>query len=150
MVANQAQQRPTCRPPSRRLGAGGWRVKQVFYAEAIGLTPEEERRHRRSDTLRQARREALPRVVELTGVMLSGALLYRPVKPKADYKHANAKGTRGVWLYWTLECGPIYRAHYRTSWTDWHQRIITVTPVGRILYVTEEEARACLANATSA
>lgn len=128
-------------------------MKQVFRAEAIGLTPEEERRHARShtDALRQARRDALPRVVELTGVMLSGAFLHRPVKkPRADYARANSKGTRGVWLYWTLECGPLYQARYRTTWTDWHTRILTVAPDGRILDVTEEEARAWLANARSA
>lgn len=124
-------------------------MKQVFSAEAIGLTPQEERTFRAADALRQARRAALPWVNELTGVMLSGAFLSRRLKPKADYTHANSKGTRGVWLFWTLECGPVYQARYRTTWTDWHERILTVAPDGRILDVTEEEAREWLANARS-
>ena len=51
---------------------------------------------------------------------------------------------------WTLECGPVYRARYRTDWTNWQQRIVTVAPDGQVLDVTEEEAHAWLANATSA
>lgn len=125
-------------------------MKQVFSAEAIGLTPGEERTQRRAGTLREANRATRPRVDELTGVMLSGAFLRRRLRPKADYKRANGKGTRGVWFLWTLECGPVYQARFRTSWTDWHERFLTVSPDGELRDVTEEEVRGCLANVTSA
>lgn len=125
-------------------------MKQVFSAEAIGLTPEEERTWRRLDRLRAANRAARPWVAELTGVMLSGEFLRRRLKPKADYTHANSRGTRGVWFFWTLECGPVYQARYRTDFGDhWHERIMTVAPDGQILAVTEEEARAWLASVRS-
>jgi hypothetical protein len=124
-------------------------MKQVFSAEAIGLTPEEERRAARAGTQREANRAARPQVDELTGLMLCGAFLRRSVKARSDYTHANGRGTRGVWCFWTLECGPVYHARYRTDWTDWHDRYLTVAPDGRIIDVTEKEARAWLENVTS-
>ncbi|MGW2416905.1 hypothetical protein ACWCV5_32725 [Streptomyces tubercidicus] len=126
-------------------------MKQVFSAEAIGLTPEQEHRARRTGELRAANRAVRPRMDELTGLMLSGAFLRRRLKAKADYTHANSRGTRGVWLFWTLTCGPLYQARYRTDWADeWHERYLTVAADGRLLDVTEQEVRAWLANAPSA
>lgn len=127
-------------------------MKQIFTAEAIGLRPEEERRHRRisEDALRQANRDARPYVDELTGLMLSGAFLRQRLKPKADYAEANSRGTRGVRLVWTLEAGPVYHARYRTTWEQWHDRYLTIGPDGRMIDTTEEEARSWLENCRSA
>lgn len=125
-------------------------MKQVFSAEAIGLTPQEERTWRRQDALRQANRAVRPWVDELTGLMLSGMFQRTRLKPKADYTHANSRGTRGVWFFWTLECGPVYHTRYRSTWTDWHERYLTVGPDGRLIDTTEQEARLWLANACSA
>lgn len=125
-------------------------MKQVFCAEAIGLSTEHRRRLRwDSEAMRRERRRLLPRVEELTGLMLSGAFSRRRLKAtRADYTHANARGTRGVWLYWTLECGPLYEARYRTGWEEqFTYRWLTVAPDGRLLDITEEEAAACLRNA---
>lgn len=122
-------------------------MKQIFSAEAIGLTRAEERSIRDPERLRLANREVRPRVDELTGLMLGGAFTRHRLKPRADYTHANAWGTRGVWFHWTLGCGPVYHARYRTNWTDWHERYLTVDPRGCLIDTTEEEARQWLLNA---
>jgi hypothetical protein len=134
--------------PQGRLAGQDRPVKQVFSAEAIGLTREQERRYRDAELRRQANRQLRPFVDELTGVMLAGGLFRRRrLKPRADYTHANSWGTRGVWFFWTLECGPIYHTRYRSTWTDWHERYLTVDAQARIIDITEEEARQCLLNA---
>lgn len=123
-------------------------MKQTFGAEAIGLTPQEARRWSDPEMRRRANREVRPRVEELTGVMLNGMFLRRRLVAKADYTHANARGTRGVWLYWVLECGPLYWTRYRTTWTDdWRERYLTLDARGRITDITEEEARQWLISA---
>lgn len=125
-------------------------MKNIFKAEAIGLDPATERAGRTAGILRELNRQALPWVAELTAWHRVDGYTRRRLKPKADYTHANAKGTRGVWLYWTLECGPVYEARYRTSWTEWHHRFLVVTAAGEIKDATEEEVRGWLANVCSA
>lgn len=120
-------------------------MKTVLRAEAIGLSPDEARFARRADALHRARWEAQPRVAELTGLMGRG--FHRTyLTPKEDWSQANSRGTRGVWLYWTLTAGPVYEARYRTSWTTACHRYLYVTADGDLHDATEKEVRMWLSH----
>lgn len=121
-------------------------MKTVFAAEALGLSPAE---HRRADAvghLRREQRNTRPRVSELTGLFGRG-FARRELRPKEDWSQSNSRGTRGVWLYWTLTAGPVYEAFYRTTWKSPHlTRYLYVTADGDLMDATEEEVRKWLSH----
>ncbi|MFB7896048.1 hypothetical protein ACFC1B_06935 [Streptomyces xiamenensis] len=121
-------------------------MKTVFSAEAIGLSPVQARATRRTDSAEHERRQALPHLWELTGLLGRG-FQRQLLKPKQDWSQANSKGTRGVWLYWTLTAGPVYEARYRITWTSpYTHRFLYVTPDGGLHDATEEEVREWLSH----
>jgi hypothetical protein len=88
-------------------------------------------------------RDMLPWLAELTGTDPNYGFRRRFLRANADYTRANAKGTRGVWLHWSLHPGRIYEAKYLTSArASWTRRYLTVTDEGEIRDLTREEAQA--------
>ncbi len=121
-------------------------MKTVFAAELIGLSPPEHRHAQAAGTLERSRRLARPRLAELTGLFGRG-FARRELRPKQDWSQANSRGTRGVWLYWTLTAGPLYEAVYRTAWDKPHTvRYLYVTADGDLVDTTEEEVRLWLSH----
>lgn len=114
-------------------------MKAAFSAEAIGLTTSDEITAFVFAMTREFHQMNRPWVAEITGVSLKYRYARTFLRGKADYKGSNSKGTRGVWMWWTLESGHIYEAKYRTSWNRWEHRFLTVTDDGDIKDLTEEE-----------
>lgn len=126
-------------------------MRQVLTAEAIGLTPGQERLAYQAGTLGRELRAVLPWVDELTGLMVSGEFIRRRLRPRADYTRAARHARRGVWFTWLLECGPVYQARYRTGWgSAFQHRLLTVASDGELLDIHEEQAKEWLANVRSA
>lgn len=121
-------------------------MKGVLGAEAIGLTPQEERTFQGFGLKDWANRRNRPWVAELLGFDLRYTYRREFVRPKIDYTHANSRGTRGVWFWWTLDSGRVYEARYRSTWTQWHHRWLTVTADGDLKDLTEEEVRQWLSD----
>lgn len=123
-------------------------MKTSFDVEAIGLDASTAKTAAMLGITREMNRQNRPWVAELTGLSRKFDYERRFLRPKADYKHANSTGKRGVRFFWTLEAGRIYETRYRTSWKDWRHRFMIVTECGEIRDVTEEEVRGWLENVT--
>jgi hypothetical protein len=121
-------------------------VKATFGVEAIGLHPADMRLARRWGRMRVAVNAARPWLQELVGLDEVGGFRSVAVRERRDYRESNSAGTRGTWWWWTLDAGHIYETSYRSTWTQWHHRYITVTADGQVQDMTEEEVRACLRN----
>lgn len=68
----------------------------------------------------------------------------RFLKPKYDYRHANSKATRGIFVYYLLESGHLYEAKSPVSWSRCDRFFCTVADDGAIIRMDEDEAIAWL------
>lgn len=66
------------------------------------------------------------------------------LRGKVDYAQSNLRGTRGVFVNYTLESGKIYHVSDPRSWRRTDKYYVTVTNEGEIVKITEEEVSACL------
>jgi hypothetical protein len=117
-------------------------VKGAFGVEAIGLRTSERMIAKRLNLLKGA----TPWVAELVGLSDRYGYERRFVPYKSDWARANGTGSRGVWLWWTLDAGSVYETRYRTSWalSSWTHRFLTVTDAGDVIDIGEDEVRARL------
>lgn len=74
-----------------------------------------------------------------------GAVYRRePLRGKRDYAEANGSGTRGVFVYYTVESGHLYEVSAPLTWKHTDRYYCIVDDAGRIVRLSEEEARAWL------
>lgn len=86
------------------------------------------------------RRPTVKEIVGLDGDNFKTVL----VRSKTSYKHANGKGTRGVYVWFILESGKLYYVHYYKTWTRRDSYFCRVTPESEIEKITESEVVKCL------
>lgn len=68
----------------------------------------------------------------------------RFLRGKKDYSEANSKGSRGVYVYYTLESGHIYEVNECVTWKRNERYFCRVTLDGDIETINEDEVRECL------
>lgn len=83
-------------------------------------------------------------VAEITGFHPKFKYDRNFLRCKKDYKHANSKGSRGVYAFYILESGKIYDVLEPYSWKNSHRYFCTVTEEGSIEILTKEEVDICL------
>jgi hypothetical protein len=87
-----------------------------------------------------------PWVAELTELYTSGKPVRRFVDSHTDYRSANAKGSRGVFLTFILETDRLYNVHEYISWKRSHDYLCAVSENGDIVELTNSEATEWLKN----
>lgn len=66
-------------------------------------------------------------------------LTLSPVWGKRDYSKANSKGSRGVYVWYTLEMDVLYYVREPKSWRSVAEYYVAVTQSGRIYKLSDEE-----------
>lgn len=69
-----------------------------------------------------------------------GAWFATNVSGKRDYRNANSKGTRGVFMCYILDEGMLYRVKEPTSWRSSNQYFCIVTNNGEVVKLDKEGA----------
>ena len=65
---------------------------------------------------------------------------------KKDYSRANAVGSRGIYLEFTLESNKIYEVMAQQTWKRYSRYFCIVTDIGDIEKITETEVIECLSS----
>lgn len=86
---------------------------------------------------------------QITGTDTRYGLRRRFLFGKKDYAHANGSGSRGVYVYFTLESGQLYEVMAPQSWKRRDRYFCTVGDDGGIVRLSEEEARQWLQRPSS-
>lgn len=87
-----------------------------------------------------------PWVAELTGFYASGKPIRRFVDSHTDYRSANAKGSRGVFLTFILETDRLYHVHECISWRRSNDYLCAITEQGNIVELTNSQGVEWLKN----
>jgi len=80
-----------------------------------------------------------PWVARITGLWPSGKFQREFLRGTNDYSEANSKGSRGVFVWYTLESGNYYDVYELVSWKNDDRYLCTVTEEGEIKIVDEKE-----------
>lgn len=80
-----------------------------------------------------------PWVAKITGLWPSGKFQREFLRGSNDYSEANSKGSRGVFVWYTLESGNYYDVYELISWKNDDRYYCTVTQEGDIKVVGEKE-----------
>lgn len=74
-----------------------------------------------------------------------GRVGYNFLRGRIDYSQANSVGSRGVYVWYTLHEGQIYRVQDLVSWKR-TERYYCAVRDGQIVRFTDEEAKTCLSD----
>lgn len=80
-----------------------------------------------------------PWVAKITGLWPSGKFQREFLHGTNDYSEANSKGSRGVFVYYTLESGNYYDVYELISWKNDDRYFCKVDEKGDIIIVDEKE-----------
>jgi hypothetical protein len=80
-----------------------------------------------------------PWAAKLTGLWPSGKFQHTFLRGNKDYSESNSKGSRGVFIYYTLESGNYYDVYELTSWKNDDRYYCKVDVEGNIIVVDEKE-----------
>ena len=80
-------------------------------------------------------------VAEITGPDPRYRWARKFVKGKKDYAKANSKGSRGVFVWYTLQSGRVYDVQARVTWRRTERYFCRVDDAGEVVRMTEEEVR---------
>lgn len=80
-----------------------------------------------------------PWVAQIVGVYPSGKLQRTFLHSNRDYTAANSKGSRGVYLWFTLETDKLYEVHARVSWQKSNRFFVAVTENGEVKNLNDQE-----------
>lgn len=86
-----------------------------------------------------------PWCADVIGERANGTFDLRFLRGRKDYTHANSVGSRGVYLWFSLVEDRVYWVQARESWSR-IRRYYCTAHEGRIIEITEEDARACLSD----
>lgn len=114
-------------------------MKAAFGVEAIGLSASRAARFRMLGMEREMYRMWRPWCALLLGVDEKFGYRREFLDPKVDYTHANSRGTRGVWFWFTLTSGQYYEARYPLNWRTRTHQFLTATTAGDVVDVDEDE-----------
>jgi hypothetical protein len=78
-------------------------------------------------------------VAEITGFHPKFKFERNFLRFKKCYKHANSKGSRGVFAWYLLDSGKIYDVLEPVSWKNSQRYFCTVNDEGEIVYMKESE-----------
>jgi hypothetical protein len=84
-------------------------------------------------------------VAEITGPDLQYKWKREFLRGKKDYSKANSVGSRGVFIYYTMESGHVYEVKERTSWKRGDRYFCRISDDGEIIRIDESEVTLCLA-----
>jgi len=87
-----------------------------------------------------------PWVAELTGLSVNNKPVRRFVDNHTDYRSANAKGSRGVFLTFILETNRLYHVHECISWNRSNDYLCAVSENGDIVELTNSQGLEWLKN----
>lgn len=76
---------------------------------------------------------------EITGFDTRFGYQRRFLYGKKDYMHANSMGSRGVYVYYTLESGAVYEVLEPLSWRKSDRYFCRVTDNGKIERILKED-----------
>lgn len=68
------------------------------------------------------------------------------VKGYADYSESNGKGSRGVYIIYTLDAGCVYEVKSPVAWGNTERYFCRVNETGEIIRIPETEVERWLAN----
>ncbi len=80
-----------------------------------------------------------PWVAKITGLWPSGKFQREFLHGTNDYSEANSKGSRGVFVWYTLESGNYYDVYELISWKNDDRYLCKVDGEGNIIIVDERE-----------
>ncbi len=84
-------------------------------------------------------------VAEILGTHPKYRYERRFLRGKKDYSRANSVGSRGIFLWYTLESGRVYQVQEQTSWRRTRRYFIRVTDEGEIEEIKGDEVKTWLA-----
>lgn len=115
-------------------------MKAAFGVEAIGLGASDRIVARHAGV---RFRETQPWLAKITGPCERYGYQRTFLRARTDYSQSNSVGSRGIWLWWTLDADRLYQARYRTSWalSSWREMFLTVTGEGEVVELSAEEMR---------
>lgn len=70
-----------------------------------------------------------------------GEIVWRTIYGQRDYSKANSKGSRGVYVWYTLEEDKLYFVKEPKSWKSSAYYYCAVSATGDVIKVSEEDAR---------
>jgi len=80
-----------------------------------------------------------PWVAEIAGTHPLYRFKRQFLRPKKDYTEANSVGSRGIYLWYTLETGKVYEINEQASWRRWDRRFELVRNDGSRQRLSEDE-----------
>ncbi|MFA7121499.1 MAG: hypothetical protein WC277_08445 [Bacilli bacterium] len=83
-------------------------------------------------------------VAEIVGTDAKYGYARRFLRGDYDYSHANAKGTRGIFVWFLLESGRVYDVKSPFSWSRTERYFCRVTSDGDIEKISQEDVEAWL------
>jgi len=78
-------------------------------------------------------------VAEITGVSKKFKWDRRFLRGNKDYARSNSSGSRGIFIYYTLESGKIYEVKEPASWKSFDRYFCYVNSSGDIIKILESE-----------
>lgn len=81
---------------------------------------------------------------EVSGIDIKGDLTKTFLNGKKSYAESNGRGTRGVYIFYTLDDGHLYEISEPVSWNRYVHYFCRVSAEGEIIRMSKEEAFAWL------